>query len=163
GEVGECFARLDGSGADPGLVALCQRCLAARREDRPADAGAVARAVAELRAAAEERARRAELDRVRAEGEMVAAATRSQERRRRRRLWMAAATAFALAVIGGLSAVLFVQDRARRNLETKNQQLEDRFEMARKAIAAFHTTVETEKALEAEAFRPLRAKLLESA
>jgi tetratricopeptide (TPR) repeat protein len=163
GEVDECFARLDGSGADPGLVALCRRCLAPRREDRPADAGEVAGAVAELRAAAEERARRAELDRVRAEGEMAAAAARSLERRRRRRLWLVAAAAVALAVIGGLSAVLLVQDRARRNLEAKQRQLEDRFEMARKAIAAFHTTVEREKALEAESFRPLRAKLLESA
>src|SRR5262249_14267107 len=69
GDVGECFARLGACGADPDLVALCRRCLAPRPEDRPADAGAVAEAVAALRAAAEERARRAELERVRAEGE----------------------------------------------------------------------------------------------
>jgi tetratricopeptide (TPR) repeat protein len=170
GEVGECFARLDGSGADPGLVALCKRCLAPRREDRPADAGEVACAVAELRAAADERARRAELDRVRAEGEVAAAEARSLERRKRRRLWLAAAAALAVAVISGLSAVLVVQDRARRDLEGKNQQLEaeqakveNRFEMARKAIAAFHTTVNKEKALEAEPFRPLRDRLLGSA
>jgi serine/threonine protein kinase len=163
GEVGECFARLDGGGADAGLVALCKRCLDPRRQDRPADAGEVARAVAELRAAADERARRAE-------SEMAAAAARALERRKRRRLWLAAATALAVAVISGLSAVLVVQDRARRDLEAKNQQLENeqakvenRFEMARKAIAAFHTTVEKDKALESEQFRPLRANLLQSA
>jgi serine/threonine protein kinase len=66
GEVGHCFTRLEGCGADPGLAALAKRCLAPRREDRPADAGEVAWAVAQLRAAADERARRAELDRVRA-------------------------------------------------------------------------------------------------
>jgi tetratricopeptide (TPR) repeat protein len=68
-----------------------------------------------------------------------------------------------VALVGGLSAVLLVQDRARRDLEAKNRQLETRFEMARKAIAAFHTTVEHEKALDAESFRPLRARLLELA
>src|SRR5262249_3876621 len=56
GDVGECFARLADCGADPDLVALCQRCLAPRPEDRPADAGAVAEAVAALRSAADERA-----------------------------------------------------------------------------------------------------------
>jgi serine/threonine protein kinase len=49
GEVGECFSRLDDCGADPDLVALCKRCLAAKPAERPANAGEVARAVAELR------------------------------------------------------------------------------------------------------------------
>src|SRR5262249_32791069 len=60
GKVGECFARLAQCGAEPDLITLCQRCLAPDPGDRPADAGAVAG----LRAAADERARRAELDRV---------------------------------------------------------------------------------------------------
>ena len=49
GETRGCFERLDGCGADPDLVALAKRCLAPRREDRPADAQAVAREVASLR------------------------------------------------------------------------------------------------------------------
>ena len=61
------FARLDACGADPELVALCKRCLAADRDARPRDAEEVARSVTDHLAAAEERARRAELDRVRAE------------------------------------------------------------------------------------------------
>ena len=58
----DCFARLDACGAEPELVALCKRCLAPEPADRPADAGEVAKAVAALRAAADERARQAELD-----------------------------------------------------------------------------------------------------
>src|SRR6516165_7480024 len=62
----DAHARLNACGAEPELVALCLRCLAPEPDDRPRDAGEVAAAVAALRAAAEERARRAELDRVRA-------------------------------------------------------------------------------------------------
>jgi serine/threonine protein kinase len=59
-------ARLAACGAEPELVALCRRCLAPEPDDRPRDAGEVAAVVAALRTAAEERARRAEIDRVRA-------------------------------------------------------------------------------------------------
>src|SRR5262249_14448451 len=62
----DAHARLAACGAEPELVALCLRCLAPEPDDRPRDAGEVAAAVAALRAAAEEGARRAELDRVRA-------------------------------------------------------------------------------------------------
>src|SRR5207302_122033 len=50
-----------------------------------------------------------------------------------------------------------------QQLENEQAKVENRFEMARKAIAALHTTVDKEKALESEQFRPLRATLLESA
>src|SRR5262249_57350097 len=78
GKLDDCLARLESCGADPGWIALCRRCLSPERDDRPADAGAVAAAVAGLRAEAEERARRAELDRVRAEAE-----ARAQRQKRR--------------------------------------------------------------------------------
>src|SRR5262249_59377794 len=48
-------------------------------------------------------------------------------------------------------------------LEAERAKVEQRFEMARKAIAAFHTTVDEQPELGNEAFRPLRAKLLGSA
>jgi WD40 repeat protein len=112
GKLHDCFGRLDGSGADPELVALCKRCLSPEKADRPANAGEVAAAVAALRAAADERARRAELDRVRVEGEQAAAAARSLERRRRRRLLLGTAALLAVAAIGGLTAVLAVQRQA---------------------------------------------------
>jgi len=53
GKLEDCFVRLDTSGAEPELLALCKRCLAFEPAERPADAGAVAQAVAGLRAAAD--------------------------------------------------------------------------------------------------------------
>ena len=177
GKVGDAFARLDACGADPDLVALCQRCLAPEKDDRPADAGAVAQAVAELRAAADERARRAELQRVRVEGEKATAQARSAERRKRRRLWIGAAAVLAMAVFGGLTAVLAVQRQANADLaveqakvEARNRALADeqakvqaRFEMAQKAIATFHTGVSEDMLLKNDQFKELRTKLLNEA
>jgi hypothetical protein len=110
GDVADCFGRLDDCGADPELVALCKRCLAPRQEDRPADAGEVAGVVAALRAAADERARRAELDRVKAEGERAAAEVRAAEQRKRRRVWFA----LAAALLVGAAAAVVLAVRARR-------------------------------------------------
>jgi tetratricopeptide (TPR) repeat protein len=112
GDVSECFARLEACGADPELVALCKRCLARRPEDRPADAGAVAKAVAALRAAADERARLAELDRVKAEGEAREALARAAEQRQRRRLLLTASGIIALVLLAGLSVSLWQTRRA---------------------------------------------------
>ena len=41
GKLEDCFARLDASGAEPELVALCKKCLAFEPAERPANAGAV--------------------------------------------------------------------------------------------------------------------------
>jgi serine/threonine protein kinase len=107
GKVQDCFARLDGCGADPELVALCKRCLSPEKADRPADATEVAKAVAALRAAADERARRAELERVQAEGEAREAEARAAEQRKRRQLLWAASGIIALALLAGLSVSLW--------------------------------------------------------
>jgi WD40 repeat protein len=123
GKLEDCFARLDASGAEPELLALCKRCLAFEPADRPADAGAVAAAVAGLRAAADERARRAELERVRALGEQATVAARSAERRKWWRLALGAAAVLALAVVGALLAVLAVQRQANADLAAKNAEL----------------------------------------
>jgi hypothetical protein len=66
-KLDDAFARLDVCGAEPELVTLCKRCLAAEKAERPANAAEVAGVVAALRAAADERARQAELERVRGE------------------------------------------------------------------------------------------------
>jgi tetratricopeptide (TPR) repeat protein len=170
GKLKDCFARLDGCGAEPELAALCKKCLAFEPADRPGDAGAVAAAVAGLRAAADERARRAELDKVRVEGERAAAEARALERRKRRRLWLGAAAALVLAAVGGLSAVLAVQQQANANLAAKNHELADeqakvqkRFDMALKAIALFHTGVSEDMLLKNAEFKELRTKLLKEA
>jgi tetratricopeptide (TPR) repeat protein len=101
-ELGDCFALLDASGAEPDLVALCKRCLSAERDGRPPDAGAVAQAVAGLRAAAEERARNAELDRIRAQGERARAEAEARAQQQKRRAQLAiAAGVLGLLVVGG--------------------------------------------------------------
>ncbi|MBX9626725.1 MAG: serine/threonine protein kinase [Gemmataceae bacterium] len=76
-DLADAHTRLDGCGADPDLVALCRRCLSVKRADRPADGGEVARAVAAIRADADDRARRAERDKAAAEAE-------AREQRKRR-------------------------------------------------------------------------------
>jgi tetratricopeptide (TPR) repeat protein len=97
-DLGSCFARLDGCGAEPELVALARRCLTADPDGRPADATAVATAVADFRAAADERARRAEIDREKAE-----VATREQRKRRRVQLALGSAV-LAAVLVGGAVA-----------------------------------------------------------
>jgi tetratricopeptide (TPR) repeat protein len=93
-DVTDCFARLDACGAEPELVALCRRCLSPKPGDRPADAGELARAVAELREAADERARRAET-------EKAAADVRAAAQRRQARLRLALAGAIGLLLLAG--------------------------------------------------------------
>jgi tetratricopeptide (TPR) repeat protein len=110
GKVQECFARLDASGTDPELMALCKRCLSPEKTDRPADAGEVARAVAALRAAADERARRAELERVEME-------LRAAEQRKRRRVQLALAGAVGLLLVAGLAFAWWTRERQARNAE----------------------------------------------
>ncbi len=170
GKVEDCFARLDASGAEPEWVALCKQCLAFEPADRPADAGAVAAAVAELRAAADERARRAELERVRLEGEQATAQARAAERRKRRRLVIGAAAVLALAAVSGLTTVLAVQRQANADLAAKNAELKDeqakvqaRFELAQKAIALFHTGVSEDALLRNDQLKGLRTSLLKQA
>ena len=177
GKLDDCFARLEASGAEPGLAALCRRCLAFEPGDRPANAGEVAKAVAELRAAADERARRAELDKVRVEGERATAEAQAAERRKRRRLWLGAAALLAVAVVGGLAAVVVVQRRANAELaaeqakvQARNEELaaeqakvQARFDTAVKAIETFHTGVSEDMLLKNPEFKDLRAKLLAGA
>ena len=117
GKLDDCFARLDASGAEPDLIALCKSCLNPEPDDRPADAGAIARAVASFRAEAEERARQAELDRVRAEGERARLEAETRARRQKRRTQLAVAVgALALLVVGAsASMTIRNQAEARRN------------------------------------------------
>jgi tetratricopeptide (TPR) repeat protein len=163
GDLAACRARLEGCAAEPELVALCLRCLAFAPADRPADAGAVAAAVAALRAAADERARAAELERVRLEGERATAEARAAERRRRRRLTAAGAAVLACVVVGGLGGVVLLQRRANAALAAERQRAEARFELARKAIATFHTGVSEDAVLRNDELKGLRTSLLKQA
>ncbi len=97
GKVQSAFARLDESGSDPELVALCKRCLDPEPDRRPAEAKDVAAAVVALRAAADERAREAEIARVRTGVEVV------EQGKRRRLLTVAAAVIVASLVAGAFA------------------------------------------------------------
>jgi serine/threonine protein kinase len=97
-ELDDAFARLDACGAEPELVALAKRCLA-KLAERPTDAAEVANAVARLRADAEERARRAELER-------AAAEVRVAEQRKRRRVWYALGAVLLLGTAGSIGLAI---------------------------------------------------------
>ncbi len=133
GKVHDCFGRLDACGAEPELVALCKRCLAPERADRPRDAGEVAEAVASLRAQADERARQAELDRVRAEGQQAKAQAEAREQAKRRRVQ--AALGVALVAAGALVAFgLWREDRRAASLARERAALQV---SARERLQAF--------------------------
>jgi WD40 repeat protein len=137
GKLDDCFARLDGCGAEPELVEMCKQCLAFEPADRPANAGAVAATVAGLRVAADERARAAER-------EKTAADARSAEQRRKRRWQLAAAGAVVAALAGGLvglGAYLRAQARATADLEAKNSDLAASNEREKLAKDELETTL----------------------
>jgi tetratricopeptide (TPR) repeat protein len=97
GKTEEALSRLDQCGADPEVVALCKRCLAVEPEDRPRDANEIAAQIAELRIAAEERAKEAERSRARAE---VEAAEQAKRRRVVQKAAVAVAGVLLLGVVG---------------------------------------------------------------
>ena len=120
GQLSDAFRRLDASGADPELVALAKRCLSPDRDHRPANGGAVAEAVAGLRAAAEERARQAELDRVRAEAE-----AREQAKRKRMVLAVGISLVSMVAVAGGAAWYVQKERTNREQAETERVRKEE--------------------------------------
>ena len=124
GRVEPCFARLDASGADPELIALCKRCLAHEKDDRPANGGEVAKAVAALRAAADERARQADLDRVKAEGETAAAEVRAAEQAKRRRTMLWAGGVVAAVLLAGTAVSLWQASEARAAKKVADEKAE---------------------------------------
>jgi tetratricopeptide (TPR) repeat protein len=114
-DLADTVARLNGCGADTELIALAKACLAPRPDDRPADAGAVARGVTAYREGVEQRLRQAEIDRGKAEVERVAAQQKALLERKRRRVQLGLAAAVLLLVLtGGAAAWLLQQQQAAR-------------------------------------------------
>jgi serine/threonine protein kinase len=70
-DLAECFARLGRCGAEPELVSLARSCLAPEPADRPRHAGEVAAAVGAYLAGVQERLRRAEVPRERAQAKLL--------------------------------------------------------------------------------------------
>lgn len=132
GETDEAFARLDRCQAETDLVALCKRCLAAGQAKRPSDGGAVAREVAHIRQAAEERARQAEVQR-------AEAVVRENEERKRRRnaiRWAAALAAVLLLGIGGTTAGMLLARSSAKAEKTARSVAEQKQRQAESAAAA---------------------------
>jgi tetratricopeptide (TPR) repeat protein len=92
GKVEAAFGWLDGCGADEELLRLARACLAPERDERPRDGAAVAEAVAAHLAGAQDRLRKAELERAQAQA-------RAEGERKRRRLAVALAGALLLLVL----------------------------------------------------------------
>jgi tRNA A-37 threonylcarbamoyl transferase component Bud32 len=114
----DAFARLEGCSAEPELIVLAKRCLAAAPADRPRTGGEVAEAISTLRADAERRARLAEMDRARTE-------VRSAEERKRRRVQRALAMAvLTLVAVAGVAAWWVDSVRAERRADQLSQLAE---------------------------------------
>jgi Flp pilus assembly protein TadD/tRNA A-37 threonylcarbamoyl transferase component Bud32 len=145
GQLADAFARIDGCGADPELVALCKRCLDPDRDRRPADGGAVATAVANLLAAAEERARQAELDRVRAEGERAKAQLQAAEQRKRKRIVLCLGVSLAALVgLAGGGALYVQKERADRDRAEAERAHEEEEALREQAVIEERTRVGVE-------------------
>jgi serine/threonine-protein kinase len=123
-ELSEAFARLDGCGADREVVALARCCLAPAREDRPADAGEVARALVAYQAGVEERLRRAELER-------AAAQVKAAEERKRRRLQVGLGAVVTVALVLGTAAAVYWQQQRQRAGEQAEAGLAQAAELRR--------------------------------
>jgi serine/threonine-protein kinase len=102
----EALDRLEHCGADAELVQLARACLAPQPEDRPAEAGVVARTMAAYQAGVQQRLRAAEMERAAAQARAEEASAKvAAERRARRRLLGLAAAVLLLVVAGGGAGV----------------------------------------------------------
>jgi tetratricopeptide (TPR) repeat protein len=114
-ELGDAFTRLQRSGADADLIRLACRCLAQRREDRPANGAEVARAVSAWQEGMRARLRQAERERTEAQVKVA------EERKRR---WLFAGLAGALVALIGVavgSAVWLQRKEAASKRERDDQ------------------------------------------
>lgn len=127
------YERLSRCGANPELVDLARRSLAARQEDRPADAAELASAVEASIAGAESRARAAEIA-----AEAARAGAAADRRARRMTLILSSAAGFFLVSLATLWALRSVE-RERQSLRSSGEVAaaldlaDERFELARRA------------------------------
>jgi tetratricopeptide (TPR) repeat protein len=98
-DLRQVHVRLVGCGADPELVRLAQECLAETPDERPANAKVVAERMALYRTSAQERLRRAEVERAAAEARVEAASACTRAERRARQL-LACLTLAGLLLVG---------------------------------------------------------------
>jgi serine/threonine-protein kinase len=112
-QLAPALARLSACGADAELVALAKRCLAPKPDERPANAGEVARAMTAYREGVAERLRASELGRARAE-----------EKRKRARVQLALAGAVGLLLAAG-GAFAWYSDRQAEQRKAEREKEEE--------------------------------------
>lgn len=100
-DLRDAHARLDACGAEQPLRDLAKRCLAAKRDDRPADAGVVAKDLTAYLVSTEERLQQAQIERAAADARAAEAQAKARIERRALRL----ALALVLALLLGGAAV----------------------------------------------------------
>ncbi len=111
----DAHARLESCGAHAGLVELAKRCLEPLRGSRPEQAGVVAEAIETHLAAADERARGADLEAIKQQAEVKAQRRNAAWARRKRRRTRLVTAAILLATACGGGAFLWSEaDRDRR-------------------------------------------------
>jgi tetratricopeptide (TPR) repeat protein len=108
--INDCLLRLERCGAEPELIALCKRCLAPDKADRPMNASKVAAEVASFRADADIRARQAEI--------------REAAGETRRRVLAGSAAAIVLVLCFGIAVSLWLAVRATSAERDTARQLE---------------------------------------
>ncbi len=144
GDVADALARLDGCGADPELIDVAKRCLAAAAAARPADGTAVAGLVAAYRAGVDERLRTAERERAAAEARAEEEANtrreaeaKTAEQRKRRKAQLVAAVVAVLLVAGaGGVAVWRVDEEGKKRADAVRLEGEERDRQAKAAADA---------------------------
>ncbi len=149
GRFADALARLDGCGEDPALVALAKLCLGTNPQDRPADASAVAAAVALFRGETEARAKRAEV-------EKAEATVQAAEQRKRRRVqgWLGGvAVAFLLAGVAGTGVGLVQAERRRGEVDEARGREKERADAAETAEEAERRAKEEERTAKETATR----------
>src|SRR5262249_11617623 len=117
----DAFARLDSCDADAALRNLAKRCLTAKLDTRPANAGVVAKELTEYLASAQERLRKAELERTAAEARAHEAQAKAKAERRARRLTLGLAAALLIGTsVASWQAV--AATRARHTASVKENE-----------------------------------------
>ncbi len=116
----EAYHRLAQCDAEPELAALTRKCLSPRREDRPADAGEVAKAVGDFIAGVEERLRKEELDRKAREVRDAEEQKRKLVVQKKLQVTVTMAIAIALVTITGaiISSIFAIEARHRAEQES---------------------------------------------
>jgi tetratricopeptide (TPR) repeat protein/tRNA A-37 threonylcarbamoyl transferase component Bud32 len=152
GDLGDAFSRLETSGADGELVQLARECLAARKEDRPRDAGAVSERLTAYLAGVQRRLRDAEVERAAAQARAEEAAKKVAVERRARRSLLVLAGMILLVLMGGIAGTTWGLWRAERahDAEAKQRQLAEEKQREAESLAQ-RAAAEKERAQRAEA------------